>query len=102
MSWRRLDFRQWQSKSAPFQAQSVGNPGPVPNTGPRPQFRSPHGPWDGHSPGFRSRAAQEEPPQLNKEETVSMPNKIRKQMKKILFMNKDAFALLIYLYTRTL
>jgi len=61
---------------------SVGNPVPVPPTGPRPQFRSPHGPWDGHRAGFRSRAAQEEPPQLNKEETVSIPNKIRKHMKK--------------------
>jgi len=61
-------------------------PVPAPPTAPRPQIRRPHGPWDGHNArrgtGFRSRTAQEEPPQPKKEETVSIPDKIRKQMKK--------------------
>ena len=63
-----------------------GFPIPAPPTGPRPEIRRPHGPWDGHNArrgtGFRSRAAQEEPPQPKKEEAVSIPDKIRKQMKK--------------------
>jgi len=62
----------------------AGLPVPVPPTGPRPQIRRPHGHWDGHSArrGTGFRAAQEEPNNRNKEKTVSIPDKIRKQMKK--------------------